>query len=138
MRDEEKVLSVRKYKAGYEVRTVSVKYDGCKAFVAKRAYTPEGDYIGSPKLAHSLIVKKGIKPQMRRGQTKICSIGFCEKEQKWYGWSHRALFGFGLGDRIYEDAYGDDDTSFAEHGRFEILTLADAKLAASRFARSVN
>lgn len=26
-----------------------------------------------------------------------CCIGFNEKEQKWYGWSHRAIYGFGIG-----------------------------------------
>ena len=25
---------------------------------------------------------------------------FSEKEQKWYGWSHRAINGFGVGDKI--------------------------------------
>jgi len=25
------------------------------------------------------------------------SIGFSEQEQKWYGWSHRAIYGFGVG-----------------------------------------
>jgi len=26
-----------------------------------------------------------------------CCVGFNEKEQKWYGWSHRAICGFGIG-----------------------------------------
>ena len=29
-----------------------------------------------------------------------CSIGFCQREQKWYGWSHRAIYGFGIGSTI--------------------------------------
>lgn len=28
------------------------------------------------------------------------NIGFSEEEQKWYGWSHRAIFGFGVGDKV--------------------------------------
>ena len=28
---------------------------------------------------------------------KPINIGFNPQEQKWYGWSHRALFGFGIG-----------------------------------------
>jgi len=28
------------------------------------------------------------------------SIGFSEKEQKWYGWSHRAIAGFGIGSTV--------------------------------------
>ena len=27
------------------------------------------------------------------------SLGFSEKEQKWYGWSHRAIYGFGIGSK---------------------------------------
>jgi len=27
----------------------------------------------------------------------VYTIGFNEKEQKWFGWSHRAIFGFGVG-----------------------------------------
>ena len=29
--------------------------------------------------------------------TKTANIGFNPKEQKWYGWSHRAMYGFGIG-----------------------------------------
>lgn len=28
---------------------------------------------------------------------KVAAIGFNPKEQKWYGWSHRAIYGFGIG-----------------------------------------
>ena len=30
----------------------------------------------------------------------VANIGFSEKEQKWYGWSHRAIFGFGVGSHV--------------------------------------
>lgn len=35
---------------------------------------------------------------LRSGET--CCIGFCENEMKWYGWSHRAIFGFGIGSKV--------------------------------------
>jgi len=44
------------------------------------------------------------------------SIGFNEKEQKWYGWSHRAVASFGIGDKIFEEDFGDDNTPFVKHG----------------------
>ncbi len=28
------------------------------------------------------------------------NIGFSETEQKWYGWSHRAIYGFGIGSKV--------------------------------------
>lgn len=34
------------------------------------------------------------------------SIAFSEKEGKWYGWSHRAIYGFGVGHTVKDN--GDD------------------------------
>ena len=28
-----------------------------------------------------------------------CGLGWSEKEQKYYGWSHRAIYGFGIGSK---------------------------------------
>ena len=42
--------------------------------------------------------KYGITEQIQSPPDyKIASIGFNPTEQKWYGWSHRAIFGFGIG-----------------------------------------
>lgn len=64
------------------------------------AYNPNGDYIGEPSSAKHLCEEKGITPIKKRGDVNVCSIGFCEKEQKWYGWSHRTIYGFGIGDKV--------------------------------------
>lgn len=66
------------------------------------------------------------------------SIGFSEKEGKWYGWSHRAIAGFGVGDMIFEPDFGDDKTPYAKHGSKKIEDLDDAKKAAKAFARHVS
>ena len=64
------------------------------------AYTPDTmAYIGDEDWAKKLI-EMGIKPQLSDNEHRVCSIGFCEKEQKWYGWSHRAIFGFGVGSEV--------------------------------------
>lgn len=136
---EETILSTRKYKAGYEVRTIRFRpIDGGDPFTMRSAFTLRGAYIGSPKLAHTLVVKRGIIPQLASRKHRVCSIGYCARDQRWYGWSHRAICGFGEGDRIYEEQYGNDNTPFKRHGRKTIRTNADAKLAATRFARSVS
>ena len=72
--------------------------------------------------------KKGIK---RVGEG---NIGFCEKEQKWYGWSHRAIYGFGVGSKITKDsaAYKPDK------GEWTAKTLHDAKRMAKDFAEAVS
>jgi hypothetical protein len=91
-----------KYKAGYEVRheLIDGKAYGCSDVILKSAYTPSGDYIGDSKLAYRLCKQWGIKPEKNKPEHCICSIGFCEKDQKWYGWSHRAMCGFGIGSEV--------------------------------------
>ena len=100
----DKIISVRKYKIGYEIRTKEFYEDNKEQTPhrIKSAYTSDGYYIGDSKRAYRLIVTRGIKPELASSDNKVCSIGFCEKEQKWYGWSHRAIFGFGIGDVVKE------------------------------------
>ncbi len=96
------ILSIRKYKAGYEVREELIddsEYGG-EGFVKKTAYTPNGHYIGDPQWGYRLCKKHGIKPELAYPNNNVCCIGFCEAEQKWYGWSHRAIYGFGVGDSV--------------------------------------
>jgi hypothetical protein len=77
-------------------------------------------------------------PQKTHSTHSACSIGKSTKDGKWYGWSHRAICGFGVGDRIFEAGYGNDETLFRVHGKKPIKTDADAKLAATRFASYVS
>ena len=44
--------------------------------------------------------KHGIKPEKIDPSHNMCSIGFSEKEKKFYGWSHRAYFGFKVGSNV--------------------------------------
>lgn len=65
-------------------------------------YTPEtGAWIGDEKDAEFLCAKLGLKniQKISKAPGAPCQIGFNEKEQKWYGWSHRAIFGFGVGSK---------------------------------------
>jgi hypothetical protein len=130
------VIKVRRFKVGYEIRTTRVTGADAmhgKPFDMKQAYTPDGKYIGSPRSAYFLIVKRGIKPDVIRGN-KVCSVGFCERDQKWYGWSHRAIFGFGVGSRVKK---GDCHAEHIKPGT-TARTLAQAKQFAVAFARSVS
>lgn len=63
------------------------------------AYAPDGGYIGLEEFAQSFEAR-GIQPQLISPEHTVCSIGFCEAEQKWYGWSHRAMHGFGIGSTV--------------------------------------
>ena len=157
------VIKVRRYKAGYEIRSELLTEEESGGapggLVMKSAYTPEGHYIGNSRDAHRLIVKRGIKPQPREpacpdangGRGRTCSIGFSERAQKWYGWSHRAIYGFGTGDIVKEgdctaspkfwiaDEYWqkpEGDLSLPVG--FVAKTLEDCKLMAIAFAESVS
>ncbi len=79
---------------------------------------------------------------------------------KWYGWSHRAMCGFGVGDKLFEEQFdegklckacksNDWDSScegepcpssvpFIRHGRRTIKTDKDARAAAAAFAGYVS
>lgn len=148
-----RVLKVRRYKAGYEIRTELI--DSSRPvggnFEMKSAYTPEGFYIGNSKTAHRLVVQRGIKPELADpDRAETCSIGFCERDQKWYGWSHRAIFGFGIGHVVEEgDACatsGWTDEYLEEHPEedmrvpvgFVAESLDDAKKLAISFADAVS
>mgnify|MGYP001572792165 CR=1 FL=1 len=142
----EKVLH---YKAGFEVRTERVDGTESTDFTIRSAYTPDGSYIGDPKMARMLCVKYGIRPELVDGD-KVCSVGFSERDQKWYGWSHRAIFGFGIGAVANEGdcctTSGWTEEYLAEHPEasraipvgFVAETLNDARRMAEAFAESVS
>ncbi len=98
-------------------------------------YNEEGLFVGDFN-TYKLLSKYGIRPQKNEPSHSVCSIGFSPKEQKWYGWSHRAIFGYGVGDDFYHP-----DTAFGDGGKKPpsvILSLAEAEQAARNFARDVS
>lgn len=62
----------------------------------------------------------------------VASIGFSETEQKWYGWSHRAIYGFGIGEKIKKG-----DCAYVDHA-YTCRTLEQCKKAAMDFAEDVS
>ena len=142
-----KVLSVRNYKAGYQVRREETEWGNIKS-----AYNLDGVYIGSSLEAYRLCKKRGIKPELMNGipNSSVCSIGFSERERKWYGWSHRAIFGFKIGDVVKEgdctNSSGWTPEYLEEHPEkdlslpvgFTAKSINDTKLMAIAFAESVS
>lgn len=133
MNDIKEILDVRKYKVGYHVVTYMVDGSqyGSRDFKMRTAFTNDNlEYIGDPKFAWRLYNKYGLRNlQSMKGREPIenrtidqeakrlllgdfmrdysssppCSIGFNPEEQKWYGWSHRAIYGFGIGSTVTKD-----------------------------------
>jgi len=100
--DIKKILSTKVFKAGYEVRAEICDGSewGGDDLEMKSAYSVNGDYIGNPKHAKRLCCDRGIAPQLSAPSNNVCSIGYSAKDGKWYGWSHRAIYGFKVGSKI--------------------------------------
>lgn len=152
-KDCKEVLSERHYrKWGYVVReeVLSGEEYGASEMTIKVAYTPTGEYIGDSKTAYRLCAKFGIKPEKSDSSHNVCSIGFSEINQKWYGWSHRAIYGFAPGDEVKEGdccaSSGWTEEYLAEHPEedtslpvgFVAKDFDDAKKMAVAFAESVS
>ena len=98
------------------------------------AYTKDGKYIGNVETAKLLCEKYGILPEVATPEHRVCSIGYSPKDGKWYGWSHRAIYGFKAGDKIKKDDCGYNP----EVGERIVNDDKDAKLMAMDFAESVS
>ena len=65
-------------------------------------------------------------------------VAYNTKTKKYIGFSHRAAVYFGIGDKIFESDYGDDNTLYTQHGSKTITTLEEAKQAAYNFGKYVS
>jgi hypothetical protein len=109
----------------------------------------DSHYVGD--IANALyLAKRDILPELSHPDNNVCSIGWCEREEKWYGWSHRAIYGFGIGSMIKEGDCGAEsgwiDEYLKEHPEedrslpvgFKAKTVYDARRMAIAFADSVS
>lgn len=135
-----KIISERVMKAGYVLRHELIE-NPCKGeppFDWTMAYTPRGDYIGNPRDAYRLCVKRGIQPEKRDPEHGVCSIGFSVKDGKWYGWSHRAIFGFKIGSKVWKGHCAYTPRRHGGRGAWVAKTVADARQMACDFAGGVS
>ena len=95
-----RVLQERHFRAGYVVRKEYWNSGTDAETLMSSAYNLQGDYIGRSREAHRLWTRYGVKPEKADPTHSVCSIGFSERDQKWYGWSHRAIYGFGIGSSV--------------------------------------
>lgn len=68
---------------------------------SKAYYLKENNvYLSNSISDIAYLLEKGIKHKIQStfgGKEPVANLGFNEEDQKWYGWSHRAIFGFGIG-----------------------------------------
>lgn len=98
-----KVIFQRHYRGYYYRRELinDSDFGGDGNLEMVNCYSENGDYIGDAKSARYLCKKIGITHFEKINKDAcICSIGFNPIERKWYGWSHRAIYGFGIGSEV--------------------------------------
>lgn len=90
-------------------------------------------YHGLGEAYQRFFDEHGIVPERITPEAYSCCIGFSEREQKWYGWSHRAIHGHGIGETVGPGhlAYNE------ERGTWTAQTLNDAKQMAIDYYRGV-
>lgn len=137
--NEEKRIINKRIRDNYYVQDEYIRTNfgdlanGHAILMKDRYYNNQDEFIGNKKDAQYLF-KKGIEPIKSNSEHCVCSIGFCKKENKWYGWSHRTIIGFGIGDMIFEECFGNDYTLFTKHGSKTITNMEEAKQSAINFA----
>jgi hypothetical protein len=100
------------------------------------ARNKNGDYIGEKKFAEGL-AGYDIVPEMSDPEHDACQIGWSKKHKRYFGWSHRSLIGFGIGDKIFDKSC-DSKLPFIKRGTKTIKNKADARQAAINFAEHVS
>lgn len=88
-------------KTGFKHKIIRWTFNGNPddAVDVENVYNLNDEYVGDKDIA-DMLYKRGIRPELADPSHNVCSIGYCEREDKWYGWSHRALFGFGIGNAV--------------------------------------
>lgn len=80
--------------------------DDCDIYYSKI----DGSYLTRVGMEDSLnfLFNRGITDEVQDGygEPKTACIGFNPIEQKWYGWSHRAIYGFGIGSECKKGSCG--------------------------------
>jgi hypothetical protein len=77
----------------------------------------------------------GIKPERITPEEYSCRIGWSEKEQKWYGWSHRAIYGFGVGSVCKKGDVGYTANNVDELADDHVAFMADVETPEEQEAR---
>ena len=96
----------------------------------KCSFHPEYD-----KSLLRFLAEHGITKIMSAYGNDVPSLGYSASEEKWYGWSHRAIYGFKVGDKIKKGTCGYE--KMKEKKLLNIKTLEQAKEVAKIFADAV-
>lgn len=130
---EKKVLSVKSFPdLGYELRDEIWRGGGCDTAMNGMAYAiGSGAYIGDERTVKALS-EMGIRTfEPASPDGTVASIGFAPKHNKWFGWSHRAIYGYGIGETVKAGDMPESCTGM------RIESVADSRHVAVEFAKCV-
>lgn len=155
LKDEPDKMSVKDFIEKYCIidKDRSVLMNGC--YLTLYSPNESGEYTFDDKLIkffidHGITTVESYRDFSDKTDSRVACIGFSETEHKWYGWSHRAMCGFGIG---YVAKTGDSCTTSGwtkeyldEHPEadlsvpvgFVVNNMCDARRCAIAFAESVS
>ncbi len=107
------------------LQTILLRADTEETYTVESILNKGGDYAGAADSARRFFDKHAIAPEMRTENSGVCTIGWSERDQKYYGWSHRAFHGYAIGDR-------------SSDGTCRVETKAQARESAAAFAEDVS
>ena len=91
------------------------------------------NFIYKHRLTNLMSIERAMGKQLNETGCNAVSIGFSEKEQKWYGWTHRGYGAFGIGYEIVKDSIMDTKDAKYQYP-FKVETLEQAKELAIHIA----
>lgn len=108
----------------------------------------DGSYVGTPEDTIRYL-HLGIREFYTRNGGKVACIGWDPEKRLWYGWSHRAIYGFGIGHIVQEgsivrsNGWIEGCPEYEESERIKpqvgyvARTRSDCRYLAERFAEAV-
>ena len=91
------------------------------------------NFIYKHRLTNLMSVNRAMGKPLSEVGCNTVSIGFNEKEQKWYGWTHRGYGAFGIGYEITKGSIMDSKNAKYRYP-FKVETLEQAKELAIHLA----
>jgi hypothetical protein len=98
-------------------------------------YEREVNFIYRHRLTNLMSINRAKGLPLCKCGCNAVSIGFNEKEQQWYGWTHRGFGRFGIGYEVVKGSICDYGT---HEYPFKVKTLEEAKQLAIDIAEYLN
>lgn len=96
----EKILIKKIKKDFFDIHIEKTYWVGGESY-GVGAYSKNGEYIGDPSEIFYVFNKFGVCEDLSSSRENgVICVGYSPKDKKYYGWSHRAIFGFGVGSKV--------------------------------------